>query len=252
MKRIISGVSIFFVLYVIVFPFTAFAECTDLPTVIDQTQTLSINEINDVDNRLNELRSMYDLDVIFVISNNITHGSVQAAADDYFDYNGYGSDGILYFVSPAEREYAFSTTGRGIEIFNLDTLKYINKKMVSALRSGNYYEAASVYADGCGEVLSSERAFKNGINLTCGVIGIIILPLIAAFILMKAKLSAMKTVISRETASDYVIGNSMHISHERDIFLRSAISKIPKPKGKGSGVHTSSSGRTHGGMSGRF
>ena len=57
----------------------------------------------------------------------------QAAADDFYDYNGYGYgenyDGILFYIADYERKYQFSTCGSGETIFNENGLAYLEKKV---------------------------------------------------------------------------------------------------------------------------
>lgn len=259
MKRIGSIFALLLMLCITVLPGAAYAESSQLglPLAVDTTGTLDIDELNDIDLRLNELKSEYDSDIVFVISDNFDSSDIREAADDYFDYNGYGPDGILYLVSPSKRKYAFSTTGTAVDVFNTEALEYINEKILDELEYGNYYGAASVYAESCGEVLEAAaigKSFKKKANPLFIYGGIFLIPLVVAFILMYSKLSAMKTAVKSDSAASYVKDNSMKINRMNDIFMYSTISRTVKPKENESrgGTHTSSSGREHGGMSGSF
>lgn len=259
MKRIGLIFALLLMLCITVLPGAAYAESSELglPLAVDTTGTLDIDELNDIASRLNELKSEYDTDIVFVISDNFDSSDIREAADDYFGYNGYGPDGILYLVSPSKRKYAFSTTGTAIKIFNIDALKYINEKILDELEDSNYYGVASVYAESCGEVLeaaASGKSFKKKATPLYVYGGIFLIPLAVAFILMHSKLSTMKTAVKSDGAASYVKDNSMKLNRMNDIFMYSTISKTVKPKeneNRGE-THTSSSGREHGGMSGSF
>lgn len=255
MKRISSFILLFLVICAVAFPFSVSAE--HAPSVADVPGVLSAGEYEKLSERLNSLRSTYDVDAAFIISDEITGADAQSEADDIYDYNGYGVgenyDGILYFVCETTHEYAFSTCGRAIEIFNDDGLEYIDEAMLPYLKKGDYYQAGMVYADKCAELMGmaeNGEPYKKKINILYVIAGIILIPLAAAFAFMTRKLSKMNTAVMQPGAANYMKPGSMNMDFSRDIFLYSTVSKREKPKE--SSTHTSSSGRTHGGRSGSF
>jgi uncharacterized protein len=78
--------------------------------------------------------------------------------------------------------------------------------------------------------------------------------LFAALIVTGSMKGKLKTVHAQAAASQYVKPGSMNITERREMFLYSQIQrhKREKEKSGGSSTHTSSSGRTHGGSSGKF
>ena len=243
MKRISSFILLFLVICAVAFPFSVSAEHP--PELIDVPNMLSESEYIELSDKLAALRDTYNVDV------------AQAEADDIYDSYEYGVgenyDGILYFVCETTHEYAFSTCGRTIEIFNDDGLEYIDEAMLPYLKKGDYYQAGMVYADKCAELMgmaANGEPYKKKINILYVIAGIILIPLAAAFAFMTRKLSKMNTAVMQPGAANYMKPGSMNISNSRDIFLYSTVSKREKPKE--SSTHTSSSGRTHGGRSGSF
>lgn len=255
MKRISSFVLLLLVICAVAFPLSAAAKTP--PALVDGADILSSGQFRELSKRLETLRSTYNVDVAFVIADEITGADAQSEADDIYDYNGYGvgetHDGILYFVCEATHEYAFSTCGSGITIFNDDGLEYIDNAMLPHLKNGDYYQAVSVYADKCEELIhmaANGQPYKKKINMLYVIAGMILLPLAAAFALMTRKLAKMNTAVMQPDAMQYMKPGSMDISNSRDIFLYSTVTKREKPKD--STTHTSSSGTTHGGRSGSF
>ena len=255
MKKTWSFILLLLIMCAVVFPLSAAAE--HAPSVADSSNVLSADEYEELSERLNSLRSTYDVDVAFIISDEITGADAQSEADDIYDYNGYGIgetyDGILYFVCETTHEYAFSTCGSAIEIFNDDGLEYIDNAMLPYLKKGDYYQAGMVYADKCAELMemaANGEPYKKKINIMYVIVGIILIPLAVAFRLMTRKLSKMNTAVMQPGAANYMKPGSMNMNFSRDIFLYSTVSKREKPKE--SSTHTSSSGRTHGGRSGSF
>ena len=234
------------------------ADAEEAPLLVDIPEVLSDGEYNEISSRLNALSSKYGVEAAFVISDEVVSGNAQIEADDIYDYYGYGTgesyDGILYFVCETTHEYAFSTCGRGIDIFNDDALEYMDEAMLPYLKEGNYYGAALVYADKCSELMemaANGKPYKKKINILYVIGGIILIPLAAAFALMTYRLSKMNTAVMQPGAAQYMKPGSMNMSFARDIFLYSTVTKREKPKSN-STTHTSSSGQTHGGRSGSF
>ncbi len=227
------------------------------PELIDVPNMLSESEYIELSEKLAALRDTYDVDVAFVISDEMITEDVQTEADDIYDLYEYGVgenyDGVLYFVCETTHEYAFSTCGRAIEIFNDDALEYIDEAMLLYLKKGDYYQAGMVYADKCAELMemaANGEPYKKKINILYVIASIILIPLAVAFGLMTRKLSKMNTAVMQPGAANYMKPGSMNMNFSRDIFLYSTVSKREKPKE--SSTHTSSSGRTHGGRSGSF
>lgn len=255
MKRVSSFILLFLVICAVIFPFSVSAEHP--PELIDVPNMLSEREYIELSEKLAALRDTYGVDVAFIISDEMITEDAQAEADDIYDSYEYGVgenyDGILYFVCETTHEYAFSTCGRAIEIFNDDGLEYIDEAMLPYLKKGDYYQAVSTYAEKCEELMemaANGEPYKKKINILYVIAGIILIPLAVAFGLMTHKLSKMNTAAMQPGAAQYMKPGSMNMNFSRDIFLYSTVSKREKPKE--SSTHTSSSGRTHGGRSGSF
>lgn len=255
MKRVSSFILLFLVICAVIFPFSVSAEhpleLIDVPNMLSEREYIELSE------KLAALRDTYGVDVAFIISDEMITEDAQAEADDIYDSYEYGVgenyDGILYFVCETTHEYAFSTCGSAIEIFNDDGLEYIDEAMLPYLKQGDYYQAVSTYAEKCEELMemaANGEPYKKKINILYVIAGIILIPLAVAFGLMTHKLSKMNTAAMQPGAAQYMKPGSMNMNFSRDIFLYSTVSKREKPKE--SSTHTSSSGRTHGGRSGSF
>lgn len=83
-------------------------------------------------------------------------------------------------------------------------------------------------------------------------LGIGFLIAIIAVSVMKSKL---KSVRRQPAASSYIRPDSFQVTQSQDIFLYRNVTRTARPKDTGSssgGGHISSSGRSHGGSSGKF
>lgn len=258
MKRFVT---IMIVLLCFVSAITVYADFIN-PTITDSVGYLTEEQNKELSARLDKIREQYNFDIVFVSEDRISAYDAQAAADDIYDYNGYGYgenyDGILFYIADSERKYHFSICGSGETIFNENGLAYLEKKIVPYLKKDNYYAAVKSYADHTEELLEMAAEGKP-FNKTqhsmkyiiCVAAGALLLPLILAYFMMHKKLCAMKTAVKEDNAGNYMKPNSMNLDFSRDIFLYSTVTKTEKPKSS-SGSHTSSSGRSHGGRGGSF
>ena len=258
MKRFVT---IMIVLLCFVSAITVYADFIN-PTITDSVGYLTEEQNKELSARLDKIRKQYNFDIVFVSEDRISAYDAQAAADDIYDYNGYGYgenyDGILFYIADYERKYHFSVCGSGETIFNENGLKYLEKIVVPFLKEDNYYAAVKSYADHTEELLemaAEGKPFNKRQHsmkyILCVVAGALLLPLILAYFMMHKKLCAMKTAVKEDNAANYMKPNSMNLDFSRDIFLYSTVTKTEKPKSD-SGSHTSSSGRSHGRRGGSF
>ncbi len=225
-------------------------------SVYDYEGLLTSDELSALSEKLDRISETYQCAVVIVTDSDLGGKTPTEYADDFYDYNGFGynetRDGILLFVSLAERKWATSTCGKGIEIFTDSDLYYIEDSFKPYLSSGDYYTAFDTFADLCEEEISTHGKFQFSITyLFMGLVAGVVI----AFIVVLIMKGQLKSVRYQAAAHNYMRNNSMRISEQRDIFLYSTVSRRAKPKDNGSGgssTHTSSSGSSHGGHSGSF
>ena len=244
---------------VLVVPLHVFAYA---PAVVDEADCLSEAEEERLTERINKLRDTYEMDVAIVIEDEMSRSSAEAAADDWYDYNGYGigtnDDGILFYVSVDSRKYHFSTYAEGENAFNENGIAYLKRSVEPYLKEDDFSGACFEYVARAEEMLPmwadghpyNEKPPKK---LFIPVLIVIFLPIIVAGGWMMIRLAKMDTVNKQMMANNYIKPGGMNVSNSKDIFLYSHITRTEKPKETSSnGRHISSSGRTHGGGGGSF
>jgi len=239
------------------------------PRLVDNAFLLDSEEESKLLDKLDQISEKQDLDVVVVTVDSLEGYSPSEYADDFYDYNGYGMgpghDGILLLISMEERDWAITTYGFAITAFTDAGLDRIIEEIIPHLSDGNYYKAFDRFGDLADEYT---RAARNGRAYDVGnlpkkppspllipislLIGAIISFLITGF--MKSQL---KTVRMQKSATSYVRQNSLNLVASRDIYLYNVITRRARPKKSessrgGSTTHRSSSGRSHGGKSGKF
>lgn len=94
---------------------------------------------------------------------------------------------------------------------------------------------------------------------------ILLIAFIPAIIIVSAMKSQLKSVKPKNSASDYTVKDSLKLSKVSDLYLYRTVTKVARQQsssgssgggrsfsGGGSSMHTSSSGRSHGGRGGKF
>lgn len=243
-KRIVAVL----LLLVICFAIPVSAE-TDKELLVDQANLLTEAEADKLERELERISDRYDVDVVVLTVYSLGYQSSQAYADDFFDYKGYGRgsnrDGILLLVSTERNDWCISTSGSCQKDFDDNALDQIEDSILPNLRVGDFNEAFIAFVEECEQTLKFDFAKHILIAIVVGVV--------VALIVTGIFRSQLKSVKFQSGASNYVRPGSMNVTKSQDIFLYKNVSRRPKPQNNSSsGGHRSSSGRSHGGRSGKF
>lgn len=230
----------------------------DAPRVIDDADLLTDSQLQELSAIADQLSRTHNADIVIVTVDSLGSKSAESFADDYFDDHGYGigSDrsGILFLLSMEYRDWAISTSGDCIRIFSDRQIDRIFEGIRPSLASDQFYSAFSQYLR---LVDVRFEDYANGDTVTFGDIVIRVLVSLgigaaAGGITLAVMRSKMNTARRQPDAADYVANGSFHLYRHQDIFLYSRTCRTRKQQSSGSSTHRSSSGRSHGGRSGKF
>lgn len=230
------------------------------PNFVDDADLVDSDE--EIAEELEEISDEYGIDVVIVTVDSIGSKSATAFADDFYDYNGYSEDGILFLLSMEHRDWAISTTGYGITAFTDYGCDYIFGCMKDSLADDDYEEAFGIFAEQCDDFLlqaENGEPYDYGNSIKTGkdyimVIGVaLVVGLAAAIIVSLILKSQLKSVSFQRNANSYIKNGSLKVTHSHDIYLYKTVSKTKRESNSGgSSTHRGSSGRSHGGSSGKF
>lgn len=216
---------------------------SDAPYVVDDADLLSPAEERKLEETLSALSGKLGMDIVVVTTANTGMKSSTAYADDFFDYGGYGEDGILWLIDMDNRKSTISTCGKGISRLSDGGQDEMQDVLAPMLSDGAYYDAACEFAALCQKYSS----FSVGTSLLIALaVGLVI-----AFIATAVMKGQLKSVRAKAAASDYVRPGSLQVTEARDLFLYRHVDRRAKPK-ENSSTHRASSGRSHGGSSRSF
>lgn len=255
--------------------------------VVDDADLFTASEIRQMEEIIDRIREREQMDVVVVTSydpktNHDERGSnSQAFADDYYDYNGYGIGedraGLLYLIDMHNRVPVISTTGtmadyitdhRLEELFDCSyddlamgrygrsTITLLNR-LETFLRQGREEGSFRYDAETGRRLTGVYNALTGGEALLAALCGIGVALAIALSVISRYSLKGTTYRYSPLQNCDVTW------TEQQDTFLRQSIARMPHGGGGhgghggggsggiGSGMHTSSSGTSHGGGVGR-
>ena len=143
------------ILCLLLFPSLFLSVGAEQQYVIDNADLMSSSEEAALDEKAQALRQEYGMDVVILTVDSLDGKRPQEYADDYYDYNGYADNGVLFLLSMEERDWYISTdNGMRKMITDKAGIKALSGKFLPALKKNNYPEAFGQFAKGTDELLA--------------------------------------------------------------------------------------------------
>ncbi len=228
--------------------------------VVDNLDILSESEESALEAKLDRLSDEYGHDIAVVTTDTLDGKNVKLYADDYYDFNGYGKGDddsgilLLIYINPSnslDRQYAISTCGRAVNVFTENDLTSLEDAFLDDLSSGNYSDAFNAYADKCAYIIKYDNRLPPVWILIALAVGAAV-----GGITIYSMCSKYKSVRAQKGANSYMRRDTFHLDRSRDVYLYSHVTRRVRPQNNssssGGGRSIGSSGRSHGGRSGRF
>ena len=274
-RKRLSKLVIFFLSLFLLFPVkTVLAEeaniddTSDLvyPRLLDDAGLLTDAEAAELLNQLDEVSERQNFDVVIITVDSLGDETAQQFADEVYEACGYGygedHDGILLLISMEDRDWAISTTGYGITAFTRSGQEYLVDQFKPDLSDGNYLKAFQIFVEKSDDFLTQAANGEpygkgNMPYIPLSWLHIVIaagIGLLIGGITVGVMAGGMKSVRRQAAAKDYLREGSLNLTDSRDVFLYRTLDRRERPKEDDdhSDVHTSSSGTSHGGSSGKF
>lgn len=186
-------------------------------------------------------------------------------ADDFYDYNDFKKDGVLFLIDMDNREYYVSTSGEAILMYDDTRIDTILDNAESSMKSGNYFGASQsvvdtlkdFYEDGLPESnanceISEMREYKCYKKVP--YFPVIVITAIITVITFTIIVNSYKKIRLATNATAYISKKNTKIDKRVDLFYntythreRIMSESSSSSSSGGSSTHSSSSGSSHGG-----
>lgn len=222
------------------------------PRIVDSADLFSDKTVDEITGKLFELSEKYNIDLAVFTDTNYNTLYRGEYVDDFYYYNGYGEDGIVFYILGDEMT---DTIYYGTMSFGkcYDEYSDIRNTFLDAAEDGvdddNYDKALADYTKRLEFVLKHGRApMETKSKLMCLAAGLIA-GLIVGGIHITRCTKAMK-VVAPVDAREYLVKNSFVLRDKKVLFLYSTVTRTAKPKSSsssGGGGSSYSSGSSSGG-----
>lgn len=257
--------------------FSASVLAADL-SVTDEAQLLSGSEQEMLQQRITELEDTTGWEIFAVTTEDAQGKQTREYADDFFDENASGEDGVVWLIDMDNREITISTAGEAIYYLNDERIDETLDAAYDKIVDGDYYGCFEAMADGTesnyedgipsdahtyNEETGEIEYYEEPLQLTVGevIFAIVIAGIVwfAVFAGIHRKYKVKESPVQydfRKFGIAKTTGN--HDRFVNQIVTHRRIPKPPQNTGGGgstsgrSTVHTSSAGTTHGGGSRKF
>ncbi len=244
--------------------------------VYDQASLFTEEKINELETKIGELQVQNNYDFVIVSTNDAKGKSARDYADDFYDDNNFGFDnqksGVLLLLDMDNREIWISTSGEMIDILTDKRIESILDDIYPKMVNSNYEEAADVFlsdtvfyieqgipAGQYRETLKESKPISKAQRAVGGLLAGLLFGAIVSGISCFVTVRRYK---GRRGQGGYAYQQEgkMQLMKKNDMFLNKYVTqrRIPKnpPSQRSSSgrssVHSSSSGRTHGGGGRKF
>lgn len=207
--------------------------------VYDFAELFTGDEEKQLYDKIQEYIEKYDMDMAIVTINENNKMSPQVYADDFYDYNDFGTndsyDGVLFLIDMDNRHLYMSTTGKAIDKYNDSRIDSILDVVYGYMSDDDYFDAAMAFV-------------KEAASSNIPWLFIFIFPIIVATIPTVIFVCKNKMVKKATEASRYMEQNSLKITTAKDVFITTnTVRHAKESSSSGSSTHSGSSGRSHGG-----
>lgn len=233
------------------------------PLVRDECGVFDADTLADLEEQAESASDGHDVDVYFLVVDDIGDADQRDYAKNYYISNGLGygdeQSGILFLLAVGSRKYVTITYGGGVTAFTDYRIEQLEDEVVPLLSDGDYADAAQTYIDLCASTLDfyAENGepldYDNDPDGGLGLIGILIvvgIPMLIAAVVCGILYSRMKTAQLKTEADDY-IGAGLKLRVKTDRYThtdRVEVYDPPQPESDSGGSTTDSDG--FGGSSG--
>ncbi len=241
--------------------------------VYDFAELLTLSEEEKLYHQVEQFMDSANLDLAIVTISENNKLNAREYADDFYDYNGFGTDsehsGVLFLVDMDTREIYMSTTGKAISLYSDYRIDMTLDAISQEFSNQNYYQGITKFVtilknyDTIG--LPSNKDSKYAIGDDGEVyrefpwLIVLGVPFAITAIVIGVMVHKNKLVRAATSSREYLDKDSLKINTVSDRLIFTNTVAVPRSTGSsgsssggGSSRHSGSSGRSHGGGGHRF
>lgn len=233
--------------------------------VYDFADLFTDEEETEIYSTIMNYKNSTNLDLAVVTINYNNKKDEVEYADDFYDYNDFDINGVLYLIDMDNRRFYISTSGTAILYYNDYKIEATLSSMDYSMINGDYKESINIlvnhlidyYNDGIPSGNSKYELVDGKVVYKTPYLLFAIIGLIPAAITTISFANRNKPVKLAQYSYDYLVKKSISITGRTDRYINTTTVSHYSPissdsggggsSGGGSSFHSGSSGISHGG-----
>ena len=255
MKKILTLTLALLTFFAWVFPGAALSVWEEPTYVYDNAELLSTTDAGKLDSLLSQINQKHGVCLMIVTADYLYQGvSVETVANAAYQNYKTSENGAVFLISLSEREWYIQGFGTVKEIYSEDVLDLLEESCVAQLTDGNYYEAFESFASVSDEMIALAEAgtpYRAPFPWLENIAIALVIGFVIALIVVGILAAQLKSVRRQTAAREYMKPGSLNVTEQRDLYLYTTVTKVPRPKSNGSSGGGGGGGGG-GGRGGRF
>jgi uncharacterized protein len=242
--------------------------------VYDFADLLSESEERNLYNDIIRFINKTGLDVVIATIETNPNKLIKNEAADFYDYNYFKRNGIIFLIDMDIREYTIVTTGTAMDVFTNSEIDYMLDDIYPYMAGKSYNKACNMFINGVNKYYSEQDDdynYQGEVNLhnrnskikyifdaLCGsaIVTLIVILIMVFQCRMVKKASSSRNYLVEDTKKIDNLGEFKIGSHTTKVRIQTSSGSSGGSYRSGGGSRSSSfrgsSGRSHGGGSRRF
>jgi len=237
--------------------FTALPLCvlaeSEYSRLQDIAELLTEEQQSEITAKLNETSEKLGIDMAILTVDTIEEGlTAEQDATEWYEYLGYGENGVMLYISIEDGEYYMLTSGTCIDAIGDKGIDYVSDEFIGYLSDGDFAGAFDAFITYTEDYLTTDHDAPQPFNPGITLIISIAVGFIVSLIVTGIWKSGHNSVYSQQKAQNYIKPGSLDITDSRVFFLYKKLDRTEKQNDSDNDTHKSSSGKTYGGGGGKF
>lgn len=240
--------------------------------VYDFAELLSDSQENSLYDSIIKFINNTGLDAVIVTTNDNPGKTVKNEAADFYDYNYFRKNGVIFLIDMDIREYTIVTTGSAMDVYTNTEIDIMLDNIYTYMAGKNYYSACRTFIEGLDDFYGEQNEdyyygesdevtpFLGRVMqsfLGAGITTLVIILIMVFQCRMVRKANSSRSYLVEETKKIDNLGEIKTGSHTTKTRIQSSSSGGSSGSFRSSGGSRSSSfrgssGRSHSGGSRRF
>ncbi len=215
----------------------------------DGANTLTSSEESCISKKLENYSNKHSINIAIYTEENPYPVDAEYYAENVYSKMNYPYSGgiLLYLSNDGEgTDWYMLPKGSAYSAFNDDAMDDLEDEVIPLLANGEFKKGYERFAEICSQVMiaaENGEVYKGKFDILPAIIISAVIGIAVGLISVSIMKASLKSVRAKKGAAEYTRSGSMNVTHSRDIYLYSTVTRTAKPKSSSSGGRSRGGGR---------